>query len=121
MKSADSDKIKIITDLHSGAIILDPYSIQVPGNYKLCTEANELSTISVNAGTKGLLPPYLDLQDLAKSLATGQLVHEKDDLAEIVRENRSGIELFNVLIFLVIITLGLEIALIKSIEGTKIF
>ncbi len=121
IKSAESDKIKIITDLNSSGIVLDPYTIQVPGNYKLYTDANELSTISVNAGTLCLLPPYPELQDLVKSLPAGRLIREDDDLAEIVRENRSGIELFNVLIFLVIITLCIEIALIKSIEGTKIF
>lgn len=121
IKSADSEKIKIITDLNSSKIILDPHTIQIPGNYKLYTDAKELSTISVNAGTASLLPPYPELQDLAGSLPAGRLIQEDDDLAEIVRENRSGIELFNVLIFLVIITLGIEIALIKSIEGTKIF
>jgi hypothetical protein len=119
LKSADSEKIKILTALNQNGIVLDPYSIQVPGNYKLSGETDELSTVSVNAGTRNLLPPYPDLPDLAKGLPNSQLIHEDDDLAELIRENRSGIELFNMLIFLVIITLCIEIALIKSIEGTK--
>jgi hypothetical protein len=120
IQSAAGDKTKLIRAPDSEGIILDRQSIQIPGNYKLYSDATELSTISVNAETRGLIPPYLDLQDMIEGLDHCYLVKENDDLVKMIREHRSGIELYNLLIFLVIITLFIEIILIKSIEGTKI-
>jgi hypothetical protein len=121
LKSTEGDITKIITPLSSTGIILDPRSIRVPGNYKLYSDAHELSTLSVNACTRALVPPFINTQQLIDSLDTAYLIPEDSDLVKIINENRTGIELFNALILLVFLTIFLEIVLIKSIEGTKIF
>jgi hypothetical protein len=118
--SSAGEKTKIINPLNNSRIVLDNHILSLPGNYTLYCDNQELSTISVNADTRSLIPPYINLDILHRDIPNLNILNENDDLIQSVTEQRAGIELFNLLILLVLVTLLAETGLIKLIEGGKI-
>jgi hypothetical protein len=118
--SSDGNKNKIINQARGSGITIDLETISNPGIYTLLADMEELMAIPVNADTRSLRPPFINPDNLSGKTNHLHLVTEKEDLAEMIHGQRTGIELGKLFFLLAVTVLFLELWLVKKTEGQKV-
>lgn len=106
-------KITLLTTQRTGAVYLDGGTALEPGFYDLLKDNRRVQSIAVNLSNKEFQPPYLKPEKL------GKVISDKTPLAQTIHQAHVGSEFWFYLILIVLILVGLEMILVKKIEGTQ--
>jgi hypothetical protein len=115
--SSNNDKYRIVPDIIADNLVFQLDQLKRPDNYKLMYNKTHLATLSVNASTKALMPPYIDLTSSSKEMDNYYVFNENQDFEQNIIESRFGYELWYLLVILAFIVFLLEIFLVKKIQG----
>jgi hypothetical protein len=91
-------------------------NLKIPGLYHIISGNNIISTIPVNAEIHAIHQPYIDLEKI-KKIETVRIFSEKDNFEEAIIQARFGFELWKLFIILALLLMGIELFIIKKMEG----
>lgn len=112
----DGEKNQIIPDISSQYLTFYLPHTDIPGLYKISTGSQTVSIIPVNADRRFLYEPYVNTREISDN-SNISVLSENAAFEEEIQKSRFGTELWKILIILALLLIGLELLIIKKIEG----
>jgi hypothetical protein len=116
LKSPDGEKNRIVPRQENQNLHFNMNNLKIPGLYQIFAGDKSISTIPVNASTQAIHQPYIDLEKFA-NLKMVRIFTEKDNFEEEILQARFGSELWKLFIILALFLIGVELFVIKKMEG----
>ena len=117
LETSDGNHYRIVPDSIASNIIFQLDQLERPGNFKLLAGNTHVTTLSVNANTENLMPPYINIDTLASNVDKLVVFRESENFETTIQETRFGHELWYYLVIFAFIMFLLELILVKKIEG----
>ena len=116
IKSPDGEKTRIVPQQRDQVLQFNLNNIQRPGIYHIMAGENIIYSIPANAQTYAIHQPFMDLDEIDKH-ETVQLFSENDNFEDAIIQARFGSELWKLFIILALLFIGIELFIIKKMEG----
>jgi hypothetical protein len=116
LKLPDGEKNRIVPRQQNQNLHFHMNNLKIPGLYHILAGDNTISTIPVNAEIHAIHQPYIDLEKIEK-IETVRIFSEKDNFEEAIIQARFGFELWKLFIILALLLMGVELFIIKKMEG----
>jgi hypothetical protein len=116
LKLPDGEKNRIVPQQQDQTLQFRLNNNKYPGLYHLLAGDKIISSVPVNAETYAIHQPFTDIDEF-KDLKTVQMFSEDDNFEEAIIQARFGSELWKLFIILALIFLGMELFVIKKMEG----
>jgi hypothetical protein len=116
LKSPDGEKNRIIPQQQNQNLYFNLSNLKIPGLYHIFAGKNTISTIPVNAEIHAIHKPYMDLERY-KNLENVRIFSEVDKFEDAILNARFGSELWKFFIMLALLLIGVELFVIKKMEG----
>jgi hypothetical protein len=116
LKLPDGEKNRIVPQQQDHVLKFRLNNIKFPGLYHLLAGEKIISSVPANVETHAIHNPFTDLDEI-KDLKTVQMFSENDNFEEAIIQARFGSELWKLFIILTLVFLGMELFVIKKMEG----
>lgn len=116
LKSPGGEKIRIVPQQRDQVLQFHLNNIQLPGMYYIMAGEDIIHSIPTNAETYAIHQPFMDL-DVINNQESVQLFSESDNFEDAIIQARFGSELWKLFIIFALLFLGIELFLIKKMEG----
>jgi hypothetical protein len=116
LKLPDGEKNRIVPQQLDQVLQFRLNNIKNPGLYHLIAGDNIISAVPANVETYAIHNSYMDLDEIV-GLSSVRMFSENDNFEEAIIQARFGSELWKLFIILALIFLGMELFIIKKMEG----
>ena len=116
LKSPDKESTRIVPRQQNQNFKFSLNNINVPGIYHLMARDQIIASIPANPETYAIHQSFMDLNNV-EELESVQIFSENDEFEESILQARFGSELWKFFIFFVLLLLGIELYIIKKMEG----
>ena len=116
LKSPDGEKNRIVPVQENQNLHFHMNNLKIPGLYQISAGEKSISIIPVNASANAIHKPYIDLEKF-DNLEMVRIFTEKDNFEEEIIQARFGSELWKLFIILALLLIGVELFVIKKMEG----
>jgi hypothetical protein len=116
LKSPEGEKNRIVPQQRDQFLHFKMSNLSQPGLYHLFAGENIIYSIPTNVESYAIHQPLINLEQIT-DLETVELFSEEDNFEETIIQARFGTELWKFLIVFALLLLGLELFIIKKMEG----
>jgi hypothetical protein len=117
LQSPDGEKSIIIPIPDNQNYMIKLTNLKTPGLYKVLSGNDTFSIIPVNIKTQDLFEPFVELDEIENKFEFVKIFPEGVVFEETIVKARLGSELWKLIIFLALVLLGVELLVIKLMEG----